>query len=74
MFHRLTVTRGMPLLVMMLLGAVIMTVIVFHHMIIFQRKYQKSKTYEAQQFAQLDRMTPMRSAYGNINDYGVSGV
>jgi hypothetical protein len=72
MFHRLTVTRAMPLLIMMVGGALVMGVIIFHHMLIFQRKYQKSKAYEAQQFAQLDRMAPMRSQYEA--GFGVSGV
>ena len=38
--------------------AFIMAIVIAHHGVIFRMKYMKSKAFEQQQFAALDRMSP----------------
>jgi hypothetical protein len=71
MLHRMSVVRAWPLVATFCVMAFIMAVVIAHHGVIFRMKYMKSKAFEQQQFAALDRMSPMRTGYTGWN---VSGV
>ena len=66
-----SVVRAWPLVVAFCIMAFIMAIVIAHHGVIFRMKYTKSKAFEQQQFAALDRMSPLRTGYSGWN---VSGV
>jgi hypothetical protein len=71
MLHRMSIVRAWPLIACFCAMAFLMVTAIAHHGFIFRTKYMKSKAFEQQQFAALDRMAPMRSGYSGWNVAGV---